>query len=163
MATTSVLFVSRRNSLRSVLAHAYLSHIGGRRFVVESCGQPAQVPGAFHPVAIEVLQRAGIPLPASPPKTWGELWRNGAPRPDIVVTLDEGTMAGQPAWPAQPITALWAMDDAAGVSDVRVAKHMTTQMLFALQRRLELLVNLPLHGNDRAAIHLDLRDLGRMS
>lgn len=40
--------------------------------------------------------------------------------------------------------------------------HAAIQMLYALRRRLELFVNLPLHGADRAAIRSDVRDLAHM-
>ena len=160
----SLLFVSRRNSFRSVLAQAYLTHIGGHAFVAESCGQPGEVSGAFHPAAVAALQVARIPLPAQPPKSWTELLQKGRPRLDIVVTLDERTITSQPGWPGQPINALWAFEDAASSYDLDSGNSRPAmQVLFALQRRLDLLVSLPLHGGDPTAIRADLRDLGRMS
>jgi len=42
------------------------------------------------------------------------------------------------------------------------AAHAAIQTLYSLRRRLELLVNLPLHGPDRAAVRADVRDLARL-
>ena len=54
-----------------------------------------------------------------------------------------------------------ALFRAYGGDPERVA-HEAIQMLFSLRRRLELLVSLPLHGGDRAAVRSDVRDLGYM-
>jgi protein-tyrosine-phosphatase len=159
----NLLFVSRRNSLRSVLAQAYVLHIGGDRFAAESCGQPGEVSDAFHPAAVAALRLARVPIPTSPPRSWAELLRKGTPRLDIVVTLDERTISSQPSWPGQPITALWSFEDAATASDSARTTEAAIQTLFALQRRLELMMSLPFHGTDSTAIRSDLRDLGRMS
>lgn len=157
----SILFVSRRNSLRSVLAQACLLHIGSHRFAAESCGQPGEVQ-PLHPAAASALNKASISVPTSPPRSWAELWRNGRPRLDIVVTLDERTIATQPIWPGQPITALWSFEDAASIGNPEKAVDATMQILFSLRRRLELLMYLPMHSNNLAALRSDIRELGRM-
>ncbi|MDM0111972.1 protein tyrosine phosphatase [Variovorax sp. J22R133] len=158
-----ILFVSQRNSLRSVLAQACLMHIGGHLFVAESCGQPGHVSRAPHPAAIAALKSARIAVPASPPRPWTDISRMSSPKLDFVVTLDERTLASQPAWPGQPICALWSFEDAAALDDAQLATQVAVRTLFALQRRLELLVNLALHEADSAAIQSDLRDLGHMA
>jgi len=158
-----ILFVSRRNSLRSVLAQACLMHIGRGQFAAESCGQPGFISDTVHPAAIAALNHARIPVPAQAPRSWAEFSRSGARRMDFVVTLDERAMSSEPGWPGQPITALWAFEDAAALEDPNAAGHAAMQILFALQRRLELLINLPFHHVDSGALRSDLRDLGRMS
>lgn len=157
-----ILFVSRRNSLRSVLAQACLMQIGSHRFATESCGQPGEL-RPLHPAAQSALNKANISVPTSPPRSWTELWRNGRPRLDIVVTLDEHTIATQPIWPGQPISVLWSFEDAASVGNPETAAHAAMQILFALRRRLELLTCLPMHRNDLTALRSDLREMGRMA
>lgn len=159
----TVIFVSRQGSLRSVLAQACLTHLSPKRFVAFSCGQPEHVADAAHPAALGALAAASIPRPARlTPRSWAQLVQSSSPRADFVVTLDEACLAFQPRWPGQPDGALWAFPDAASLSDAEQVAHAAIQTLFALRRRLELMVNLPLHSADRAAVRSDLRDLGYM-
>ena len=138
-------------------------HMGRGLFAAESCGQPGLVSETIHPPAVAALEHARIPVPASTPRSWAEFSRSGARRMDFVVTLDERAMSSGPGWPGQPITALWAFEDAAALEDANAASHAAMQILFALQRRLELLINLPFQHVDPGALRSDLRDLGRMA
>ncbi|MGJ7512467.1 low molecular weight phosphatase family protein [Variovorax sp. GT1P44] len=158
-----MIFVSRRGSLRSVLAEACLAHLSPKRFVAFSCGQPEHLADSVHPAAIGALASASIPPPARlRPRSWRQLAQASSPRADFVVSLDEATLGLQPRWPGQPDSALWVFPDAAALSDAEQVAHSAIQILFALRRRLELLINLPLDGADRAAIRSDVRDLGHM-
>ncbi|MBS0455675.1 MAG: protein tyrosine phosphatase [Proteobacteria bacterium] len=161
--SSRILFVSKRSSLRSVLAQACLTHMGGHQFVAQYCGQPGFVERSIHPAAKAALENAHIPVPGMPPRPWTDLWRTGSPRLDLVVTLDEGAMGSEPSWPGQPISALWAFEDAAALADPNDAARAAMRILYSLQRRLELLINLPLGRADSSAIRSDLRDLGRMA
>lgn len=159
----AVIFVSRRNSLRSILAEACLSHLDPKRFSAYSCGQPGQVAHAFHPAAIGALKSAGMEVPNRAPRSWDEFARSNSPLADFIITLDAATEPLHPPWPGQPDAALWAYPDvAAGNDDTEATAHAAIQMLFSLRRRLELLVSLPMHGVDRAAVRSDVRDLGYM-
>lgn len=157
-----VVFVSRRNTLRSVLAEACLTHLGAKRFIAFSCGDPSLLKKEIHPAAVGALASASIPLVQHPRRGWDELTRPGAPKADFVITLDEAMVAKQPRWPGQPDTALWALPDAAAIVDPEEAAHASIQILHSLRRRLELLISLPLHGSDRSAIRSDLRDMAHM-
>ncbi|SFM64040.1 Protein-tyrosine-phosphatase [Variovorax sp. OV329] len=136
--------------------------IGGHLFAAESCGQPGQLAKAIHPAALASLENARIPLATAGPRPWTDFTRTSAPRMDFVVTLDEKVLTSEPSWPGQPISALWSFEDVAAVDDPARASHAAMQTLFALQRRLELLINLPLQHSDASALRSDLRDLGRM-
>lgn len=155
-----VIFVSRRNSLRSILAEACLTHLDPKRFSASSCGQPGQVAREFHPAAIVALKNASIPVPNRPPRGWDELARANAHAADFVITLDEATELRQPSWPGQPDAALWAYPDVLDGRDSDRIAHDAVQTLFSLRRRLELLVSLPMQGADRSAVRSDVRDLG---
>jgi arsenate reductase len=157
-----VIFVSRRNSLRSILAEACLAHLDPKRFSASSCGQHGHVAREFHPAAIGALHSASIPVPSHGPRSWDELARSSSPPAEFVITLDATTEARQPSWPGQPDGALWAYPDVADGSEPEKVAHDAVQLLFSLRRRLELLVSLPLHGGDRAAVRSDVRDLGYM-
>lgn len=160
--TKRVVFVSRRNSLRSVLAQACLARIGAGRFLALSCGEPGQVSAEIHPAAMGALYSAGMPVPSLRPRGWDAVARGSAPGADFVITLDESVQQRQPNWPGQPYFALWSLPDAAALADAEQAAHLATQFLYALRRRLELLVSLPFRGADPAAIRSDIRDLGHL-
>src|SRR4030095_13344385 len=154
-----VIFVSRRNSLRSVLAQACLAHLDAGRFTAYSCGQPGFISDAIHPAAIGALSSASIRVPQVQPRGWDELARASAQRANFIITLDEATQSVEPPWPGQPDSALWAFPDAAAFGEPEEAAHAAIQMLYALRRRLELLISLPLRGADPAAIRSDVREL----
>ncbi len=157
-----VAFVSRRNSLRSVLAEACLAHLGQKRFLAYSCGQPGQIARTVHPAAASALKSAGIPLPRTTPRSWDELTRMGSPQADFVITLDPSMGPLEPRWPGRPDEAVWPYPDLAASGDSEETSHAAIQMLHSLRRRLELLINLPLRGKDRAAVRSDIRDLAHM-
>ncbi len=158
-----VIFVSRRNSLRSILAQACLAHIGRDRFSAVSCGQPGHVSATVHPAAQSArLASASIPVPHVLPRSWDELAKASAHKADFVITLDEATLAVQPSWPGQPAAALWAFPDAAALKSPEEAARAALQTLYALRRRLELMISLPLHGADAAAMRSDVRDLAHL-
>ncbi|HEY9118974.1 MAG TPA: metalloregulator ArsR/SmtB family transcription factor [Marinobacter sp.] len=78
-----VLFVCTANSARSLMAEALLRHMAGDRFEVASAGTEPAEP---HPLALQVLHEAGIPVEGLYSKSLTELqgryW-------DYVITLCE--------------------------------------------------------------------------
>ena len=162
MQKIGVVFVSRRCSLRSVLASGCLMHLAPQRFSAHACGRPGEVADEIHPAAVAALDSAGIPAPTTPSRSWDELSRMGGPRVELVIVLDAAMEPLQPRWQGQPDAALWDYPDVAAIADLDEASRAAIQTLYSLRRRLELLVNLPLHGLDRAAVRSDVRDLGHM-
>lgn len=158
----AVIFVSRRGSLRSILAQGCLAHLDPKNYAAHACGQPGQIDRAIHPAAVAALQTAGMALPKDAPHSWNDLVRSGAPAADFVITLEPDTQPFQPRWPGQPDAALWAFPDIAAGADPHAVAPAAMQMLLALRRRLELLVSLPMRGADRAAVRSDLRDLAHL-
>ncbi|RZL92199.1 MAG: protein tyrosine phosphatase [Variovorax sp.] len=157
-----VIFVSRRNSLRSILAQACLNHLDADRFSAYSCGQPGFISDAIHPAAIGALRSASIAVPLVQPHGWNDLARAGGHRANFIITLDEATQSAEPRWPGQPDSALWALPDVAGLDDPEESARAAIQLLYMLRRRLELLTSLPLREADPAAIRSDVRDLAHM-
>lgn len=157
-----VVFISPRNSLRSVIAEACLLHLAKQRFIATSCGQPGRLDRAIHPAAIGALSSASIEIPAGSPKSWDALIRSGAPIADFVITLDDEVASFAPRWPGQPEVATWSFPDIAGGAGAEEMGISAIRMLHLLRRRLELLINLPLAGPDRHAIRSDVRDLAHL-
>lgn len=158
----SVLFVSRRNSLRSVLAESCLEHLGGKKFRVLSCGQPGHISLGVHPAAVGALAMASIPVASKPPRDWNAFTRSGAPVFDFVITLDTAMGQHLPLWPSQPDVAMWEYPDAAALRSAEDAAVTAIRTLYSLHRRMEFLIALPLKSRDRAAVRSDLRDLGHL-
>jgi arsenate reductase len=159
-----VVFVSLRNSLRSVLARACLEHVGKGRFKAYSCGNPAQLAPAPHELALQAIRAAGIALRQDRQYDWNEFARPGMPKPQFVITMDDTLQDLTPRWNGQPDTALWAYPDlvkgAKGAEDLQRAASV---MLLSLRRRLEILSSLPMAGGDRTALRHDVRDLGYLT
>ena len=107
-AQAAVMFVSRENAGRSLLAEACLRHLGKSKLRVFSCGVPAASIGKPGEWALLALKSAGISADGLHCKGWTEFIRSGAPVMDFVIALDEETAHLHPMWPDQPETALWA-------------------------------------------------------
>lgn len=155
----SLLFVSRRDNLRSVLAACCLAHVGRGKFTVSSCGMPGAVAREHHPVSLLVLKRAGIPGPSRPPRDWTSLAQRLTRAPEVVVVLDRDAAISLPAFHGSPDTALWPLDDLLA-RDREPALEEAALLLHGLRRRLDILRNLPMRNVDRHLLRSDLRDLG---
>lgn len=162
-AKINVLFVSLRNTARSVLAQACLEQLGGRRFNAYSCGSPYHLGDAPHPVALQALMNAGMPMGHFECKDWNTFTRNGAIRMHFVITLAEKLSDMVPAWPGQPDTATWIYPDVLRSAELGEDANLTMRLtLLSLRRRIELMASLPMHGSERAALRDDIREMGHM-
>jgi arsenate reductase (thioredoxin) len=158
--STNVLFLSRENACRSLLAEACCRHLALPYLKAYSCGVPnsiAELPFGWTLVA---LQTAGISAHDLWCKGWTDFTRNGWLKMDFVIALDATTATEHPSWPGQPVTALW---DYPAVT--KKQKHnsslglSTIQTLHSLRRRIELLSILVARSSTRADLRHDLRDL----
>jgi len=148
----NVLFLSQRNSARSILAQAILNSIGHGRFRTFSAGmRPA---ARLDPVALDVLQHAGLRTTEYAPRHYAEFAGEAAPALDFVFTLSD-TAAGEPLprWPGHPITAHWRCSDPLNFTPGSEEHRMSLRRTSAeLERRLRLLMNLPLESLDRMSL-----------
>jgi arsenate reductase (thioredoxin) len=155
-----VLFLSRRNSARSIMAEAILNSVGSGRFVAHSAGvEPAQ---SVEPIALELLEHAGLRRSGLQPLHVREFARPDSPALDFVFTLSD-TAAGEapPAWRGQPITAHWRCDDPAKVTDETERRLMLIRVRSELERRIRVFINLPLASLDRLSAQRHVEDIGR--
>ena len=149
-----VLFLSQRNSARSILAEALLNSIGRGQFVACSAGvRPAP---RLEPIVLELLEHAHLPTRGLRPRHWREFTDTVAPPLDFVFTLSD-TAAGEapPQWPGQPITAHWRSEDPARISDAIERRLALIRVRSELERRLRVFVNLPLASLDRLSTSAD--------
>lgn len=162
-APLNVLFLCTHNAARSILAEATLNHLGQGRFKAYSAGSQPRDNQQPHPLALEVLRRAGIATEGLRSKGWDEFGRPDAPPMDLVITVCDNA-AGEtcPYWPGQPATAHWGYADPSSVQGSPEQRlDAFRQTLLAIRRRLELLVNLPASALDRLALQDSARVLAK--
>lgn len=162
--TTRVLFVSKNNAARSLLAEACLRQLGAQSFQVFSCGVPDRIADKADSTTLATLATAGFKTTGLQPKDWTEFSRHGSKPMDIVISLDAETKSEHPSWPGQPETALWdyaPLDKRKGEThsdrDIR-----TIQTLHSLRRRIELLVSLQQKVRSHADLRHDIRDMAHL-
>ena len=161
MNAFNVLFLCTGNSARSILAEAYLNARGRRRFTGYSAG--SHPTGKVNPFALEILEKNRIDTPNLRSKSWDEFARPGAPRMHFVFTVcDQAAGEVCPAWPGQPVTAHWGVDDPARVEGPDAEKRQAFMRAFAvLTSRINLFLNLPLDKLDRLVLKYKLDEIGR--
>jgi hypothetical protein len=78
----------------------------------------------------------------------------------IVIGLDAATYASHPAWPGQPVTALWDYP-AVGSKGKKILDPgiEAVQTLLSLRHRIEFLVTLHGKGKRYSDLEHDIRDL----
>ena len=141
----NVLFLCTHHSARSVLAEATLNHIGQGRFKGYSAGSSPRENQQPNPLALRVLQQAGISTEGVRSKSWDEFAAPGAPQMDLIITVCDNA-AGEvcPVWPGHPAAAHWGYPDPSEVEGTEAQKlEAFRQTLHAIRRRLDLLVALP--------------------
>jgi protein-tyrosine-phosphatase len=157
-----VLFLSQRNSARSVMAEAIANSIGHGQFEAYSAGvRPAD---CVDPVAAELLEHAGLPVPDHPPQHVRDFSAPDSPPMDFVFTLSD-TAAGEapPSWPGHPITAHWRCADPELYEDEVEHRQALIRARTELERRLRVFANLPVRSLDRMSLQAHVDALGASS
>jgi protein-tyrosine-phosphatase len=159
----NVLFLCTHNSARSILAEALLNHLGKGRFKAYSAGSSPRENQQPNPMGINVLKAAGIATEGLRSKSWDEFAKPDAPVMNLVITVcDNAAGEACPYWPGQPATAHWGYEDpSAGDGDDAHKHEAFRATLYALRRRLELLVNLPAASVERLALETTARNLAK--
>ena len=154
-----VLFLSQRNSARSLLAEAIANSIGHGQIEAFSAGvRPAS---QLDPIAIELIEHAGLPVPDHPPRHVREFSAPDSPPLDFVFTLSD-TAAGEapPVWPGQPVTGHWHCTDPEQFSDEVERRQALVRVRNELERRLRVFANLPVRSLDRLSLQERVNELG---
>lgn len=147
----NVLVLCTGNSARSILGEALFNHLGQGRIRAYSAG--SQPSGKVNPVALETLERHGIPLPDARSKSWDEFALPGAPEIDFIFTVC-ASAAGEtcPIWPGHPTTAHWGIADPAHVEPLAARREAFEVAYRLLRQRVEAFVKLPLETLPRTEI-----------
>jgi arsenate reductase len=130
-----ILFLSARNAARSLMAAAWLRHLAGEQFEVESAGtQPAATP---HPVTVAVMYEVGIDLSGVRPRSSANL--HGADY-DLVIVLATREAAEGPHLDGAREVAHWSFDDPAAVHGPRQVEAFR-RVRDELRTRVSLFIN----------------------
>jgi arsenate reductase (thioredoxin) len=157
----NVLFLCTGNSARSIMAEAILSRKGRPTFAAFSAGShPA---GSVRPEALKQLALAHLPTDGVRSKSWDEFARPGAPHMQFVFTVcDNAAKEMCPIWPGQPMTAHWGVPDpAAVVGTPEEIEKAFREAFMVLDRRISLLLCLPLASLDKLAIKKEIDRIGQ--
>lgn len=151
-----ILILCTGNSARSQIAEALLTRKGADRFQVASAGsRPA---GRVNPLAVKVLAEAGIDWSGRSPKGLEGLDREPW---DFVITVCDRAKEACPIFPGQPIMAHWGMPDPAEVEGEDETKlRAFRETLMVLNRRIDLLLALPMEKLDRLRLERGVQEIG---
>ena len=141
----NVIFLCTHNSARSILSEALLNHFGEGKFKAFSAGSSPRENQQPNPLAIQVLNQAGIDTNYLSSKSWDVFAGSDAPVMDLIITVCDNA-AGEvcPVWPGKPATAHWGYADPSnivGTDAQRLEAFVQTMHLIA--KRMRLLISLP--------------------
>ena len=156
----NVLFLCTGNSARSIMAEAIMTKKGFPTFTAYSAGSRPK--GEVHSAAIRQLEAAKLPINGLRSKDWSEFAKPGAPKLDFVFTVcDNAAKEVCPVWPGQPITAHWGIPDpAAAEGTPEQVQRAFLEAYTVLDRRISLLLCLPLSSLDSLAIKKEVERIG---
>ena len=161
MKAYNVLFLCTGNSARSIMAEAILNRKGKPNFTAYSAG--SHPTGKVRPEALRQLEISHISTEGLRSKDWAEFARPGAPYLDFVFTVcDNAAKEVCPVWPGQPMTAHWGVPDPAAVAGTpeQIEKAFRDAFM-TLDRRISLLLCLPLASLDKLAIKKEIDRIGQ--
>jgi arsenate reductase len=157
----NVLFLCTGNSARSIMAEAILNHKGRPNFTAYSAGSHAL--GIVRPEALKQLKMSGLPTDGLRSKNWDEFAKPGAPKMNFVFTVcDNAAKEVCPIWPGQPMTAHWGVADPAEVKGTpEQIERAFRDAFMLLDRRINLLLSLPLSSLGKLAIQTEVDRIGK--
>jgi arsenate reductase len=155
-----MLFISRQNSARSLMAEAVVNRHGQDRFRAFSAAvEPAS---EVDPTTLQVLERAGYAIEGLRPKHWREFSEAGAPVFDFAFTLsDTASRETFPEWPGKPVSSHWRYPDPIkATGDEWQRRREFGRTLSALERQMRVFMQLPLTTLDAIALQRHLDEIG---
>jgi arsenate reductase len=159
----NVLFVCTGNSARSIMAECAMNRWGLDKFQGYSAGSTPK--GQIHPMAVDVLRRLNYNTGNPRSKDWTEFAEGaGGPPLDFVFTLcDQAAGEICPAWPGQPMTAHWGVEDpAAFVGPEDKQRRLFRAVYGMLENRIKIFASLPISSLDRLSLQGRLHEIGRI-
>ena len=160
--TANILILCTHNSARSVLSEGMLNHWAQELGVdVQAYSAGSAPSGRINPLAIDVLQAAGIDASNYRSKSWDEFTGEAAPKMRAVITVcDSAAQETCPYWPGSPVQIHWGYPDPsnAGTNEAekRQAFEATRQ---AIGERMHKLAQVPFDTLNDAQLRKVLESL----
>jgi arsenate reductase len=156
-----VLFLCTGNSARSIMAEAIMNRKGAPNFTAYSAG--SRPSGKVRLEALGQMEDAGLNTAGFRSKSWDEFAKPDAPVMNFVFTVcDNAANEVCPVWPGQPITAHWGVPDpAAAMGTPQEIERSFSQAFYILERRVTLMLSLPLASLDSMALKSELDNIGK--
>ncbi|MEI9980327.1 MAG: arsenate reductase ArsC [Edaphobacter sp.] len=157
----NVLFLCTGNSARSIMAEAIMNRKGAPNFTTYSAGSHPS--GRVRPEALRQIEDAGLNTDGFRSKSWDEFATPDAQVMNFVFTVcDNAANEVCPVWPGQPITAHWGVPDpAAATGTPQETERAFSQAFSILERRITLMLSLPLASLDSMALKSELENIGK--
>jgi arsenate reductase len=108
MTRQRVLFVCIHNSARSQMAEAWLRHLAGDTFEVESAGLE---PGTLNPYVVQAMRDVGIDISCHKPKGVDELLAAGLSFDYVIAVCDKEAAERCPIFPGGSQRLHWSFAD----------------------------------------------------
>lgn len=158
----NVLFLCTGNSARSIMAERLVDRWGGGQLRGFSAGSHPK--GEVHPLAIAMLEEAGLPTEGLRSKSWDEFAAPGASVMDFVFTVcDDAAGEVCPVWPGQPVTAHWGIPDPAAATGTEMERLAAFRAAFRmLETRVKLFASLPIGKLEHASLRHRVAEIGRI-
>jgi arsenate reductase len=112
-ARARVLFICVRNSARSQMAAAWLTHLYGDRFEAESAGLE---PGTVHPLAVAVMREVGLDISGNRTQSVFDLVKAGRLYSHVITVCDEASGERCPVFAGITRRENWSFPDPAAFS-----------------------------------------------
>ena len=158
----NVLFLCTGNSARSIMAECAINRWGLGKFGGFSAGSHPK--GKIHPMALRLMERLNYQSAGLRSKDWAEFAEGaGGPPLDFVFTLCDSA-AGEvcPAWPGQPMTAHWGLEDpAAFVGSDEQTYKVFRNVYGQLENRIKIFASLPIRSLDKLTLQKRIEEIGR--
>lgn len=157
----NILFLCTGNSARSIMAEAIMNWKGRENFTAYSAGSHSS--GTVRPEALRQIEAASLSTAGLHSKSWDEFAKSDAPVMNFVFTVcDNAANEVCPVWPGQPITAHWGVPDpAAARGTPQEINRAFSQAFSILERRITLMLSLPLASLDSMALKTELNNIGK--
>jgi arsenate reductase len=147
----NILVLCTGNSARSILGEMLFNHLGQGRVKAYSAG--SKPGGVVNPVALETLQRHGIPCAGARSKSWDEFADSAVPPAPtfhfIFTVCSNAANETCPVWPGHPTTAHWAIPDPAHVEPIEARREAFETAYQSLKKRIAAFLALPLESMSR--------------
>jgi arsenate reductase len=157
----NILFLCTGNSARSIMAEAIMNRKGAPNFTAYSAGSHPS--GKVRLEALRLIEAASLSTAGLHSKSWDEFAKPDAPVMNFVFTVcDNAANEVCPVWPGQPITAHWGVPDPAAATGTPLEIDRAFSQAFSiLDRRITLMLSLPLASLDSLALKSELDNIGK--